>query len=194
MYRPVQTAAPDATPLTIEEAKKHLNVEHADDDSYIESLIAAAVARLDGRAGILRRCLMTQTWRQDFDCFARSLLLPLEPVSAIGSVTYKDASGVTQTVAPSSYALLEEDIGPVVRFVQAFTVPAVADDGPAVSVTFTAGYGDEPEDVPQPIRHALLLLIADWYQNRETMVMGRTSVDLPVGVDALLAPYRPMMV
>ena len=48
--------------LTLEEAKLHLRVDHDDDDDLIEALVAAVTARLDGRDGILGRCLRAQTW------------------------------------------------------------------------------------------------------------------------------------
>lgn len=194
-YRAVLTEAPEEVPLTIEEAKRHLNVTHSDDDTYIEALLAAGVAHLDGSRGIVGP-LLTQSWRQDFDGFADCLRLPLRPAQEITSLTYKDASNVAQTVSGSNYSLLEDDLGPFVRFLPTYVTPVTYINGaaPVVSVTFVAGYGDEPEDVPQAIRQALLLLIGHWYQNREAVVIGPTPNQLPMAVDALLAPYRTMMV
>ena len=42
----------------------------------------------------------------------------------------------------------------------------------AFEVAFTAGYGDEASDVPAPIRHALKLLVAHWFEHREPVVVG----------------------
>jgi hypothetical protein len=49
---------PNKSVLTHDEAKAHLRV----DDTLITALIAAATARLDGRDGILGRCLRSETW------------------------------------------------------------------------------------------------------------------------------------
>ena len=36
-----------------------------------------------------------------------------------------------------------------------------------VTITYTAGYGTEPSGVPMQIRQAVLMMIADGYDNRE---------------------------
>ena len=59
-----------------------------------------------------------------------------------------------------------------------------------IEIDFVAGHGDTPSDVPQPIRQALLLLIAHWYENREPVEIGATATTIPAGVSELLMPYR----
>lgn len=47
--------------------------------------------------------------------------------------------------------------------------------------------------VPMSIRHAILLLVGHFYDNRETIVVGRSAsiaTEVPFTLDALLAPYR----
>ena len=44
-----------------------------------------------------------------------------------------------------------------------------------VEIDFVAGHGDAPADVPPPIRQALLLLIAHWYEHREPVEIGATK-------------------
>ncbi len=59
-------------------------------------------------------------------------------------------------------------------------------------VTSFAGDGAAATDVPAAIKAAILLMVADFYENREDTVVG-VGLDvrpLPRGVDALLAPYR----
>jgi len=48
-------------------------------------------------------------------------------------------------------------------------------------------YRDEP---PTPVVEAVFQLMAHWYQNREGVAVGVTTEVLPLGVKALLAPYR----
>ena len=49
----------------------------------------------------------------------------------------------------------------------------------AFEVAFTAGYGDEASDVPAPIRHALKLLVAHWFEHREPVVIGAAPPEVP---------------
>lgn len=190
MYRPVLVTPPQTTPVSLAEAKAHLRVDHDDDDELITAMIAAATDHVDGWSGVLGRALVTQTWRQDFDCFHACLRLPLAPAVSITAVKYVDPDGVEQTVDSNNYELRSDGDGPYVQFFTTFAAPAISLEGKAVSVTYVAGYG-EADDVPAPIRHAMLLMIGHWYDNREAAVVtSGTAQPLPMAVDALLAPYR----
>lgn len=188
MHAPVRTAAPAATPVSVAEAKAHLRVENSDEDTLIAGLVNAATSHLDGWSGVLGRALVTQTWRQDFDAFSRKMRLPLFPVASVTSVTYRDANGATQTVAAENYSLLADERGAFVGLVWDFDPPILYDDGPAVSVTYVAGTA--AADVPAAIKHAILLMVGHWFANREAVVTGTIAVNLPMTVDALLAPLR----
>lgn len=40
------------------------------------------------------------------------------------------------------------------------------------------------------ITAAMLLLIGHWYANRESVVIGTITAEVPMAVDALICPYR----
>lgn len=193
MYRPVLVIAPAAatTLITLAQAKAHLREDSSDQDSVINALIGAAVSHLDGWTGILGRCLLTQTWRQDFDSFSQCLRLPLAPVSAIASVKYDDTGGVEQTVSSNSYALLTDELGSYVRFVDTFAFPSIEDQPASVRVAYAAGYADA-DAVPQAIKQGILLAIGHWYANREAVTVGVVAAKLPMACEALWAPWRRM--
>ncbi len=186
MYAPVRTVAPVAMPVTRDEAKAHLNIDASDNDTLIDGLIAAATDYLDGWTGVLRRCLVTQTWRQDFAGFSRCMRLPLAPVSVVDSVTYLDAAAAVQTVQPADYTLQSDESGAFVRFNNDYAIPGVRAQGPAVSVTYQAGYAS----IPASLRHAILLSVGHWYENREAVIVGAAVAPLPLAFDALIAPFR----
>jgi len=60
----------------------------------------------------------------------------------------------------------------------------------AFEVAFTAGYGDAASDVPQPIRQAVQLLVAHWFERREPVAFGAGPQEVPAIVAGLLQPYR----
>ncbi|MGQ3041108.1 MAG: head-tail connector protein [Brevundimonas sp.] len=182
-YAPVRTVAPAQTPVTLAEAKAHCRVDHSDEDSLITSLIGAAVAELDGWAGSLGRCLVTQTWAQDFDGFPLRLRLPL-PAATIVSVTYVDTDGSAQTLAEDRYELRRDALGSFVEPAFSYSWPAVRAQSASVTVTFTAGAS--AADVPASIKTAILLRVADLYQNREAV--GAELKPSPT-IRALLAPF-----
>ncbi|MFG1417021.1 head-tail connector protein [Xanthobacter sp. V0B-10] len=190
MLAPVRVTAPPEAPVSLAQAKAHLRVDHDDDDLYIAALIDAAAAHLDGWSGILGRALVTQAWRQDYCGFPAGgkLRLPLAPVLSVESIAYRDAAEAVQVLDADAYSgVLADGLGPYVRLAHR-SWPATERREDAVSVTFTAGYGG-PADVPAAIRHAMLLLVGHWYDAREA-ASGTVMTELPLGVSALLAPYR----
>lgn len=183
LLTPVRTVAPAADLITLDEAKENLRVLHTDHDSRITALRDAAVAHLDGWSGILGRCLITQTWRQDLTRWSGVVRLPFPDVQSIGSIVYSDADNVEQTVASSLYELLADDLGTYVHFLDGFTSPALyADRSDVVRITFDAGFGAAATAVPADIVHAAHVLIAHWYRQRDAL--GDPNIN------ALIAKHR----
>ena len=85
---PVRVAAPQGELVSLGVLKDHLGVVGAHDDARIAALLAAAVAHLDGWRGALGRCILTQSWRVDYDDEGTHLL----PFPDVSTVTAVDAS------------------------------------------------------------------------------------------------------
>jgi uncharacterized phiE125 gp8 family phage protein len=58
-------------------------------------------------------------------------------------------------------------------------VTQIRDD--AIKIEYVIGYGDAASDVPQTVRHALMMLVAHWYENRETSRMDK--METPFGFE-----------
>lgn len=184
----VLTTPAAAAPVSRDEVKTHLRVDHADEDELIDAAIAAAVAALDGYSGTLGRALGSQTWTLHLARFpAGRLTLPLPPLISVTSIAYVDPDGESQTLAADQYVMLA---GPVasVEPAHGLSWPSTRAQSRAVTIVFVAGYAA----VPAPIRSALLLMIGDLYANRETGVTGTVAAEIKMSttVRALLAPYR----
>jgi len=52
---------------------------------------------------------------------------------------------------------------------------------------YKAGYGAKRSDVPEQARQAMLLMIGDWYSNRESVVVGTITSEVPNTAKALMA-------
>jgi len=202
MLRPtLVTPAAAATVVTLPIAKAHCRIDHPDDDALITALIAAAEAHLDGYSGILGRALLEQTWEQKFWNFYEcnrnggafpcvyKLRLPVGIASSIVSIHYYDSDNVDQTVGSAVYQLMTDELGSYVSLKPLQTWPATYYREDAVTIQWKAGYGATAALVPAAIRHAMLLLVGHWYENRESVVIGETAIELPMAVKALLAPH-----
>lgn len=188
MHAPVLVTPAAATPISADEAKTHLKVEGSDEDALIEGLVKGATQHLDGYAGVLGCCLVTQTWRQDFDDFAKILRLPMR-AAGVTSISWVDAAGATASIDAANYELQADALGSFVRFIDDYDFPGDLAETRAVRVTYTAGYGDAAA-VPAPLKVAILLLVGHWYANREAVNVGNITSELPLGVAMLIAPYR----
>lgn len=190
---------PPSSVVSLEDAKKHLQVDHTDDDSLIEGFIEAATAWVDTPAGWLGRALGIQTLElitSDFLGAAEggAIPLPYVPVLETVSISYVDRDGVKQVLPEEDY---EMDIGGV-RPVYGKQWPNVRPQSDAIRIRYKAGYAkadpSSPDkwvnDIPRPIRIAILMLVAQWYAVREPVNIGNIVNDLPFAVEALLQPFR----
>jgi uncharacterized phiE125 gp8 family phage protein len=183
--------APALTPVTLAEAKAHLRFSETDDDTLITGLINAATSYLDGTAGIMGRCLVSQVWELYYDAFpAGDLQIPLGNLLAVGSVEYVDPITKLYVTWPALNNYETDLISKEGWVIPVKAWPTPAETSNAVRITFTAGFGPASADVPAAVRQAMLLMIGHWYENRETVAIGQTVAELPMAATTLLAPFR----
>lgn len=182
-----RVTAPAADPVTLAEVKAHCRISDSDSDTLLNALIAAAVDLIDGD-GVLGRAMITQTWAQWVPQSPGRVRLKMGPFQTLDAVQYYDAAGVLQDADETNFRA--EKIGDFVEIVpkEGATWPGTQNRNDAIKITYIAGFG-AAADVPQGIRHAILMLIAHWYENREA-TSEMTLRDAPMAVEALLNRHR----
>ena len=183
-----RVTAPVATPISLAEAKLQARVDHDDDDALIQSLIGAAVDLLDGD-GHLGRAMITQTWAQWVSQSPGSVTLRIGPFIAVTALQYYDAAGVLQDGDETILEVRKSGDFVTVEPKDGLSWPGAQSRPDAIKITYTAGFGAAPENVPQGIRHAMLMLVAHWYRIREAAAEKSMS-DVPMAVDALINRHR----
>ncbi|MBX5234120.1 MULTISPECIES: head-tail connector protein [unclassified Rhizobium] len=175
-YPPKVTQAP-SEPISVADAKRHCVVLHNDDDALFDALITAA------RDYVERYCntpLATQTIEVKCDTFCDFDRLPVAPVQSVTSIAYIATDGTNATVdaadTETRFDGLESSILPAYG-----KQWPVTRNGSRITMTAVVGY----TALPPSIKHAMLLWIADAYEQRE-------SKELPVwtAFDALLCNHR----
>lgn len=175
---------PSGTPVDQATAKAHLRVIGTSEDALITLYLKTATAALDGPEGALGRALLTQTWELVLDAFpAGDIELPLSPLQSVTSVKYFDPDGVEQTLASGRYTV--STVSGTVK-VDSDGWP---ETGGVVTVRFVAGYG-AADDVPAPIKAAILLHVGDLFENRQ--IGTERQVFTNPAYDALTYPYRKL--
>jgi uncharacterized phiE125 gp8 family phage protein len=177
-------AAPTEPVVTLANVKSALVIETAYHDARLIDHIAAATAKLDGRDGIVGRCLMPQSWRftmAGFPC--GGIQLPLPPTRTVDSITYLDAAGAELTLAAASYRVVAGGYsGAAIRLKQGFTWPVTACEPDAVRIDFTAGYDTGDPDL-ETFRQAIRLLVKYWFD-------GGPGNAVPDAVEQLISTHR----
>lgn len=181
---------PTAEPLSLGHAKHFLRVEHGDDDELVAALIAGARGHVEART---RRALMTQTWRLILDAWPAEGLIPLllAPLRSVVAARLHRRDGTTQAVDAEAFTVDAAAAPGVVGFAPG-AVPAPGRALAGIEIDIEAGYGPAPEDVPEPLRQAMRLLIVHWYENRSAVSSREAAAPMPMAVEALIAPYRVM--
>lgn len=185
---------PTVEVVTLAEAKAHCRIDIDDDDGLIAGYI------LDGRNYVeteTRRALMTQTWDLTLDyawpkeridgSWRKRIVLPRPPVQSVTSISYIDGAGATQILAANQYKLAKADTGEwFIEPAYGVSWPTVRNEMAAISVRFVAGYGSNPGDVPEALRHAILFGVELSYDRdpsmRETLERARDSRMFPFRV------------
>lgn len=180
---------PPAPIVTTAEIKKHVRAEYfTDDDAYLEACIAAATDHIDGKDGWLGRALGAQTWDLVLDKFpSDGIRIPLPPLQSVTYLRYISSdTGLEVTLTENTDYLVDTYSEPGWIMPGDNGWPAVMDTVNAVRVRFVAGY----TGLPPAIKHAIMLLAAHYYENRESVVLDARPTVLPQAVDALLYPRR----
>lgn len=208
---------PAVEPITLAEAKSHVQIVATDQDGNLERAIAAARSTVETYC---ERALITSTWRLNapIDERARALgYLELAPSPARSIVTVSvidpelEPAPVRRARIPAPLRALDgrPRLGPVIPNVRALTVDEYAVDldveparlwlaewpttiGARVAVTFTAGYGDTGAAVPPSLIQTMLQLVGLYFEFREDVTTGVRLEALPGGHAALeaLGPFR----
>lgn len=176
-------------PITVADAKEHLNVWSDADDTYIASLIRVARQAVEV---LTQRALVTKTLKYYLDSFCRSVMtLPMPNIQSVASVNYYDVAGVLQTLSSASYFVDSVSTPGRICLRDGYSWPDVEAGRPnAVVVEFTAGFGGAA-DVPDDLKHAVKMLVGHWYANREDVVLS-SQAPLPMikAAEYLAMPYR----
>ncbi len=179
---------PALEPISLTEAKPHMRIDHDDDDALITAGIAAARVHVESTT---RRRLITQGWRVYLDAWPkkRTVAIPIAPLISVDAVTVYDAEGQATVIDPGGYTVDTASVPG--RLALAAGAPvSVGQVVNGIEIDVTAGYGPTSIDVPTPLRQATMMLVAHWYEHRGPVGHDQAGDVLPLGYEALIAPYR----
>lgn len=171
-------------------------------DPYLTALIITARMTCED---ITKQKFITQQWQQVIDNWPTvapgeprsragafiDVMLP--PLQSIDSISYFDTTGAEQTLSTDVYQVSVSGYRARVALkfnqIWPYTAYRMLD---AITLNMTVGYGDSGDDIPAPIKHAMLLMIGHWYNQREDVIVGMVATEVPKAASYLLSPYTSM--
>ena len=184
----VLTSGPASEPVTLSEAKAYLRIDGGAEDVLLTSLILTSRLHIEAALGL---AMITQSWMLVLDRWPGdgSVDIPIAPLQAITAVRVRNAAGNASVVAPTSYLVdLASKPPRLVWNTAAPPLPGRVANG--IEIDVTAGFGASTASVPAPLKHAILMLVAHWYEHRDPVEIGSAAVRIPDAVNDLIQPFR----
>ncbi len=177
---------PEANPVSLPQIKRHLRIDHAEDDEYLIEIAEAATLHVEALIG---QSLITRTVRQFVDTVPASRSIPLEawPINNVQEVRGYDLEGNPNLISADHY-MLDNRMDPAALVLNTNVNFNAFSNG--LEIDLVIGYGETGVDIPSNITRAILVLIAHWYEFRGTLPAGDETALIPDGLNVLLAPVR----
>lgn len=184
----VLTSGPSAEPVTVAEAKAHLRIDGSEEDVLLASLILTSRLHVEAALGL---ALIDQTWRLTLDRWPASGIveLPIAPLQAVTNVFVLDGNG-DAVAMPATRYLVDIAAKPprIVWNSAVLPMPGISING--IEINVAAGFGPDAASVPAPLKHAILMLTAHWYEHRDPVEIGSAATRIPDAVADLIQPFR----
>jgi uncharacterized phiE125 gp8 family phage protein len=171
------------------EAIDHLRITHTNDDEYVAALLTSARIWAEN---FQDRSYITQTWKLYLDRFpdTKEIELDRPPLVSVTSVKYTDKDDNESTFASSNYDTdTDSFVGRIVlKYDKTWPSDTLRPMNPIV-IEYIAGYGDA-DTVPENVKHAIKIIVAHLYENRELLAPGAVVAKVPLSARALLMQDR----
>lgn len=154
-------------PISLREVKYHLHQVPEEDNWLVQSFITAA-RQICERLIPGGKTFATTTWDWKIAGFPDGNLirLPRPPLQSITSISYYSSAGTSTTFSSTAYTVhLPTDLPGEVELLPNQAWPGTDSREYPVTIRFKNGYGTS-EQVPEQVKQAMRLLVADFYENR----------------------------
>lgn len=154
--------------------KKYLRIDHADEDSILLGLLAAAREDIER---FLKKQIMTATWKLYLDDWPTDniIRLPKPPLQSVTSIAYVDTNGDPQTLSASVYQMdIKSERGRIMPAYGQVWPTVRGETLNAITITYVAGWSTEAL-VPKAIKTAIMLMVGDLYEHREAQLEAKVE-------------------
>ena len=162
--------------------KEHLRITFSDDDNYIEGLEKAAVHRIEEFCNTY--LLPTALIQYGFDINDVSILFksPIARGTTPVLSVFQSASWVAQTGVE-----FITQAKPPRMYINNTTIGTPDSD---IKQKYRVDYEVGMDDVPEPLIQCIKIMVADMYENRQSVIVGKIVSEIPRTAQYLMNPYK----
>ena len=190
--------APVIEPVTLEEVKDHLLIDDSTTaaDNQLMRMIKTARQQIEDWT---RRAILTQTWDYCLQAWpgGKFIAIPHGNLQSVSSVKWKDEDATETTLTETTDYLVEQNGTMCGRIVLPYATSwpsgTLYPSNP-ITVRYVCGW-TTPELVPSTIKAAILMTVADAYENRSVQEFNTINQGFSVNksVEMLMASQRLWM-
>jgi uncharacterized phiE125 gp8 family phage protein len=154
---PIRVAAPAVEPVTVPEMRAYLRLDGDEEDALVAALIRSARLTVETVSACI---LIEQSWRlRLLRRPAAPVRSPLAPLIAIERVRVFPRGAGAFDLPADAYRLDEASDPPRIA------IDPGEPEG-RVEIDIRVGFGPSAESVPEPLRQAVRVLVAHWFEHR----------------------------
>lgn len=194
---------PTIEPVDLDEFKRSQRITTTSEDTLIDTYLAAARTHIEQLIG---RHTIAVTRERRFESFPYSntvmpfpvgvVELPYPPLLSVVSLTYESEGSPDEvTLEEGTDYVVQAPTGPYakrgkIRTVSGGSWPSLTSSLGIVRIRYRAGYGDQPGDVPELLKHAITLVAGEFYKIRANVHEGAALMNPPLGFEAIIREFK----
>lgn len=176
--------------VSTDDLKTHLRITFSQDDDYIDLLERAAVGMVEEYTN--RFLLQTQLYQfgnkfSDLEILFKSPAMP-NAVATPVALEYKSGGSWT-SVSASDYEYVDAIQPARLYGGENWAAPTVDNIFQAWRLTYFVGY-TAADDIPHALIQAIKITVADMYENRQSVIVGKIVSEIPKTAQYLMNPYK----
>lgn len=146
----IQITKSDEATLSIESVKSYLKITHKHDDDLLKMLIASVASKCEIYTGL---SLITKDFRLEYTAQNNKFHIPLRPLQKIHSI--RSSNRYQTDEIPIKYYSICQD----------YVIMHTLLSG-QIYIYCSCGFGESEKDIPQEIKLAMTMHVADLYETR----------------------------
>ncbi|WP_339862202.1 head-tail connector protein [Paremcibacter congregatus] len=177
--------APVGLPAQVDELRDHLKISHMDEDGVLTTYLQAATAACECYLG---RKLLAQQWRLTLNDWGDGIVtLPLSPILSVDEAKVWRA-GAFETLDPAMLLLDHASYEARLMSREGSVFPDPDRQMAGIEISFSAGFGADPNALPPDLRQGILLWVGALYDPESPAMAQGAAL-----AERLWQPYRRMV-